>query len=86
MQVSLEHVFALEPKVQLYTYLLTPWSRDLLEKLTGLQLLKKFPSFLYGERCPPAELSFTHSPKSTVKESPLQVPLTEFPQRELLYF
>jgi len=23
MQVSLEHVFALEPKVQLYTYLLT---------------------------------------------------------------
>jgi hypothetical protein len=29
------------------TYLLTPWSRVLLEKLTGLQLAKKFPSF-YG--------------------------------------
>ena len=31
------------------TYLLTPWSRVLLEKLTGLQLVKKFPS-LYGTR------------------------------------
>ena len=31
------------------TYLLTPWSRVLLEKLTGLQLLKKFPAF-YGTR------------------------------------
>jgi len=31
----------------LLTYLLTPWSRVLLEKLTGLQLVKKFPA-LYG--------------------------------------
>ena len=31
----------------LYTYLLTPWCRVLLEKLTGLQLVKKFPTF-YG--------------------------------------
>jgi hypothetical protein len=30
-------------------YLLTPWSRVHLEKLTGLQLVKKFPSF-YGNR------------------------------------
>jgi hypothetical protein len=29
------------------TYLLTPWSRVLLERLTGLQLVKKFPAF-YG--------------------------------------
>ena len=29
------------------TYLLTPWSRVLLEKLTGSQLVKKFPAF-YG--------------------------------------
>ena len=29
----------------LLTYLLTPWSRVLLEKLTGLQLVKKFPAF-----------------------------------------
>jgi hypothetical protein len=31
------------------TYLLTPWSRVLLEKLTGSQLVKKFPAF-YGTR------------------------------------
>ena len=29
----------------LLTYLLTPWSRVLLEKLTGLQLVKRFPAF-----------------------------------------
>jgi hypothetical protein len=29
------------------TNLLTPWSRVLLEKITGLQLVKKFPAF-YG--------------------------------------
>ena len=29
------------------TYLLTPWSTVLLEKLTGFQLIKKFPAF-YG--------------------------------------
>jgi len=33
----------------MYTYLLTPWSRVLLEKLTGFQLVKKFPAF-YGTR------------------------------------
>jgi hypothetical protein len=31
------------------TYLLTPWSTVLLEKLTGWQLVKKFPAF-YGTR------------------------------------
>ena len=31
------------------TYLLTPWCRILLEKLTGLQLVKKFPAF-HGTR------------------------------------
>ena len=31
----------------LLTYFLTPWSGVLLEKLTGLQLVKKFPAF-YG--------------------------------------
>jgi hypothetical protein len=29
----------------LTSYLLTPWSRILLEKLTGFQLVKKFPAF-----------------------------------------
>ena len=33
----------------LLTYLLTPWSRVLLEKLTGSHLVKKFPAF-YGTR------------------------------------
>ena len=32
-----------------HTYLLTPWSRVLLEKLTGFQPVKKFPAF-YGTR------------------------------------
>ena len=32
------------------TYLLTPWSRVLLEKLTGLQLVKKFPAFLWNPK------------------------------------
>jgi hypothetical protein len=35
--------------LNLLTYLLTPWSRVLLEKLTGSQLVKKFPAF-YGTR------------------------------------
>ena len=33
----------------LLTYLLTPWCRVHLDKLTGLQLVKKFPAF-YGTR------------------------------------
>ena len=33
----------------LLTYLFTPWCKDLLEKLTGLQLVKKFPAF-HGTR------------------------------------
>jgi len=33
----------------LLTYLLTPWSRFLVEKLTGFELVKKFPAF-YGTR------------------------------------
>ena len=33
----------------LLTYVLTPWCRVLLEKLTGLQLVKKFPTF-HGTR------------------------------------
>jgi len=33
----------------LLTYLLTPWCRVHLEKLTGLQLVKKFPAF-HGTR------------------------------------
>ena len=35
--------------MEFYTYLLTPWSRILLQKLTGSQLVKKLPTF-YGTR------------------------------------
>jgi len=35
------------PHTYLLTYLLTPWYRVLLEKVTGLQLVKKFAAF-YG--------------------------------------
>ena len=37
------------PSDRLLIYLLTPWCRVLLEKLTGLQLVKKFPAF-HGTR------------------------------------
>ena len=63
----------------LLTYLLThslnPWNRVLLEKLTGLQIVKKFPAF-YGTRrfitafkCPPpvpimSQLNSVHIPTS----------------------
>jgi len=35
--------------VMIFTYLLTPWSRVLHEKLAGFQPVKKFPAF-YGTR------------------------------------
>jgi len=31
--------------LELLTYLLTPWCRVLLDKVTGLQLVKKFPAY-----------------------------------------
>ena len=34
--------------ITMYNYLVTPWCRVLLEKLTGLQLVKKFPAFHGG--------------------------------------
>ena len=35
---------------QILTYLLTPWCRVLLEKLIGLQLVKRFPAFLWNPK------------------------------------
>jgi len=40
-------VMKLTNHLHILTYLLTPWCRVLLEELTGLQLVKKFPA-LYG--------------------------------------
>jgi len=42
------------------TYLLTPWRRVLLEKLTGLQLVKKFPAFHRTRRFITALTSVRH--------------------------
>ena len=53
--IKFTHVLSQQPitrtahTTDLLTYLLTPWSRVLLEKLTGPQSVKKFPAF-YGTR------------------------------------
>ena len=44
----------------LLTYLLTPWCRVLLEKLTGLQLVKNFPAFHGTRRFVTALTSICH--------------------------
>ena len=43
------HLHGIHTKLKNILYLLTPWCRVLLEKLTGLQLVKKFPAF-HGTR------------------------------------
>jgi hypothetical protein len=43
-----------------FAYLLTPWSRVLLEKLISSQLVKKFPSFYGTPRFNPAFKSARH--------------------------
>ena len=45
---------------KLYTYLLTSWCRVLLEKLTGLQLVKKFAAFHSTRRFITALTSVRH--------------------------
>ena len=54
----------------LFTYLLTPWCRVLVEKLTGLQLVKKFPAFHGTRRFITALTSVRHLSLSWV--SPIQ--------------
>jgi len=46
--------------IYLLTYLLTPWSRVLLEKLTGSQLVMKFPAFYGTWRFITASTSASH--------------------------
>ena len=52
------------------TYLLTPWCRVLLEQLTGLQLVKKFPAFHGTQRFITALTSIRHM--SLFWASPIQ--------------
>ena len=52
------------------TYLLTPWCRVLLEQLTGLQLVKKFPAFHRTRRFITALTSVRHLSLSCA--SPIQ--------------
>jgi hypothetical protein len=49
MSVQLFHVSQIIHMLYLLTYSLTPWSRVILEKLIGLQLVKKLLAF-YGTR------------------------------------
>ena len=56
--------------VVLFTYLLTPWCTVLLEKLTGLQLVKKFPAFHGTRRLITAHTSVRHMSLSWT--SPIQ--------------
>jgi len=57
-------------KEGIHTYLLTPWCRVLLEQLTGLQLVKKFPAFQVTRRFITALTSVRHLSLSWV--SPIQ--------------
>jgi hypothetical protein len=50
---------------KLYTYLLTPWSRVLPEKLKRPELLKKFPAFYGTRRFIPAFTRARHLSLST---------------------
>ena len=48
LHVSVHYITIIGCQIKI-TYLLTPWCRVLLDKLTGLQLVKKFPAF-HGTR------------------------------------
>ena len=66
----LRRVYFLSVLIVCVIYLLTPWCRVLLEKLTGLQLVKKFPAFYGTRRFITAITSFLHP--SLFWASPIQ--------------
>jgi hypothetical protein len=59
----------------LLTYLLTPWSKVLLEKLTGSQLVKKFPTFYGTRRFITAFTSARHLPLSWARSIQSMTPI-----------
>jgi len=62
----------------LLTYLLTPWSRVLLQKLTGSQLVKKFPALMEPEgSLPHSQVPETCPYPEPAQSSPYQFPLPE---------
>ena len=63
--------FTLHNCITILTYLLTPWCRVLLEKLAGLQLVKKFPAFYGTRRFITAFTSFRH-PSLSWASPPIQ--------------
>ena len=70
------------------TYLLTPWCRVLLEKLTGLQLVKKLPAFHGTRRLITALTSVRHlslpwaSPIHSIYPPPQWSPSHRFPHQD----
>ena len=40
-----KYILYTDSNIKKYIYLLIPWCRVLLEKLTGLKLVKKFPAY-----------------------------------------
>ena len=65
-----EHALLYKQQDHKQSYLLTPWCRVLLEKLTGLQLVKKFPTFHGTQRFITALTSVRHLSLSMA--SPIQ--------------
>jgi hypothetical protein len=66
------------PIQYLLTYSLTPWSRALLEKLTGLQLVKKYPAFCGTRRFITAFTS-SRQPVSILSQlNPVHTPTCHF--------
>ena len=59
-------------------YLLTPWSRILLEELTGLQLVKKFPAFYESRMFITAITSARHLVSFPSRLDPVHTPKTHF--------